>query len=104
MKRNKGLAAVVVAILALVIIALLNPTSEDFQSYLSAKAGKASGKSLEGLGGLLQKGAGALASGVAAMSASLYARKDYLFFSTYSAGKSGDLYLGIAKKLFIKLR
>jgi len=103
--RKNGVTTIVVIALVVAVVALLNPTMADFQDHLSAKAaGKAAGAKLEGIGGVLQKGAGALAGGVAALAAGLYSRKDYFLFSTYSIGEKGDLYLGVAKKLFLKLR
>ena len=104
--RKSGIKSIVILALALALLAVLNPGQADFKAYLSSRAsGKVEGQDSGGLIGTLSKGAAALAGRAAAGAGGLYARKDYLFASTFSlGGEKGSLYLGLAKKLFIKLR
>ena len=92
------------ALLVLVLLAVLNPKQADFRAYLASRASaQASGSAGGGLIGAISKGAGAVAGGAASIVGGAFKRADYLIFSTYSAGASGPLYLGVAK-LFFKLR
>ena len=95
MSKNR-LAAPIAAALALAALALLNPKQADFKAYLASRA-EASGKGKGSLVGALSKGAAALAGGAG----SLYGRRNYLVCSTYKLGDAR--YLGLAKRIFIKL-
>jgi hypothetical protein len=102
--NKNSLGSIVIVALVLVLLAVLNPNTADFKAHLAAQAsGQAAGKDAGGLVGALSKGAAAVAGGVASLAGSAFERKDYVLFSTYARGKSGPLYLGVAK-LFLKLR
>ncbi|HOX33331.1 MAG TPA: hypothetical protein PLB91_13460 [Spirochaetales bacterium] len=92
MSKNR-LAAPIAAALALAALALLNPKQADFKAYLASRAAP-SGK---GKGTLI----GALSKGVASAAGAAYTRNDYLICSTYRLGDA--TYLGLAKRIFIKL-
>lgn len=96
-----GAKSLAIAALTLVVLALLNPKPVDFKAYLASQArAQTAGEGAGIVLGALSKGAAALAGGTG----SLYARKNYLVCSTYSFGNKGSLYLGLAKRLFIRLR
>jgi hypothetical protein len=103
-KSKSSLTAILIAVLAVVLLVALNPTMSDFKAWRSSQAeSQATSGDTTGLIGALKKGAGALAGGMVGFASSFYDRNNYYLFSTYSAGKQGDLYLGVAR-LFIKLR
>jgi hypothetical protein len=105
MARSKTpLASVIILALVLGLLFALNPTMDDFTAWRSSQARRqATAGQTSGLVGVMKKGVGAIAGGLTGLASGFFERNDYLFFSTYSAGKKGDLYLGAAR-LFVKLR
>lgn len=104
-RKSSPIATLVIVALALVLLFALNPTTADFQAWMSGQAERsAGGSSTSGLMGALKKGAGAIAGAMTGFVAGGFTRRDYLIFSTYTLGaRRGELYLGAAH-LFIKLR
>ncbi|MGD9939228.1 MAG: hypothetical protein AB7T74_05455 [Clostridia bacterium] len=78
---------------------VLNPTKDDFVTYLQNKAEAASGENTNSAIGNL------ISDGVGAIKAAVFTRDDRLFFSVYSwpASNPTDQYLGVAK-FFIKTK
>jgi hypothetical protein len=94
-KKGGSLAGLVILILLLCLLAALNPSQADFKAHL----GQAAARQAQGeLGKSLLSALGKLPSAV-------FTRRSYIFASSFAApGQKGDLYLGLAKVLFIKLR
>lgn len=105
MARSKSpLASIIIIALVLGLLFALNPSMDDFTAWRSSQARReATSGQTGGLVGVMKKGAGAIAGAMSGLASGFFERKDYLFFSTYSAGKKGDLYVGAAR-LFVKLR
>jgi hypothetical protein len=104
MSRNMG--TIVIVLLVGILLAVLNPSQADFKAHLASAGSASVSKSggAGGLGGVLSKGAAALAGGVGSLASGLYQRRDYIVFSSFTApGAGGSVYLGIAK-LFIRLK
>jgi hypothetical protein len=79
---------------------VLNPTKDDFVTYLQNKAEAASGENTNSAIGNL------ISDGVGAIKAAVFTRDDRLFFSVYNLGPPSnptDQYLGVAK-FFIKTK
>jgi hypothetical protein len=103
--RKKGSQAIVIVAFVLVVLFLLNPRQADFKAYLAAQASaQVDGKDSGGVIGSLSKGVAAAAGGIASFAGGVFTRKDYYLCSTYALGEKGSLYLGLAKRFFIKLR
>lgn len=103
-RMKSSLATVAILALALALLYALNPSFDDFVAWRSGQAQRqAGGGQTSGLAGVMKKGAGAIAGAMTGLVSGAFARTDYLVFSTYSIGKKGDLYLGVAR-LFVKLR
>ncbi len=105
-RKSSPIATVIIIALALVLLFALNPTTADFQAWMSGRAeshateGTKNGTLGNAFGKLIGKATGAVSS----LFAGGYTRRDYLIFSTYSlGGRKGDLYLGAAH-LFLKIR
>jgi hypothetical protein len=100
-KRNYGIIVAIVAILLL--LALSNPGSGDFEAYMRREARSSvtrdagSGTLGNLLGGIAETGSGLVARGA-------YTRSNLLFASVYSQrGRSPTRYLGFAKVIFVKI-
>jgi hypothetical protein len=103
MARTKnGLGTAIIVILLFILLYALNPSTDDFRAWRSARAeGQATGGQRTGLVGALRSGSGKLAGAVDGAIAGLYERKDYLICSIYYLGN--DCYLGVAH-IFIRLK
>lgn len=102
MAKSKLGVNVLIAFLFIILLYALNPTSEDFQAWCSARAqGRAASGDASGLVGVLKKGAGAVAGVAAGIEAIGYGRSDYFVCSSYALGR--ERYLGVAR-LFLKLK
>lgn len=99
---SKANGWIILAVLVVLLLAALNPTSDDFVAWRSAQAqGRVDSGGSSGIVGALKSGAGAVAGAVAGIEASGYKRSNYYLFSVYGLG--GERYLGVAR-LFIKLK
>ncbi len=88
MKRS-AMASLLVVLLFALLLVLLNPTQADFRAWYTRKSSAASGPVIGAMSG--------------AMVAVFSARTDYLLFSTFKAER-GNVYLGFAKVIFIRLK
>jgi hypothetical protein len=103
-KSRKSFTVILIIVLAAALLVALNPTMSDFKAWRAGQAeSQATSGDTTGLIGVMKKGAGAIAGGMVGLASGFYERNNYYLFSTFSAGKKGDLYLGAAR-LFIKLR
>jgi hypothetical protein len=101
LNRKRGVNTII-ALLFVLLLYALNPTTEDFQAWKSAQAqGRVTGGDETGIIGVMKKGAGAIAGAAAGVEAGGYGRSDFFVCSSYSLGS--ERYLGIAH-LFIKLK
>lgn len=96
--RRGGLAVIVIVALVLVILALTNPTKDDFARFLAGRA-----RAQVGDKGIFTELAKGIAGAGGEASSGAYYRQNFLIFSLFK-GYSSDrtYYLGLAKYVFIR--
>jgi hypothetical protein len=101
-RESKKTGWIIFAALVLLLLAALNPSTEDFQAWYAGQAqSQVTQGDKTGLVGVLKSGLGAVAGALSGAVASNYKRSNYYLFSTYSLGDRS--FLGVAH-LFIKLK
>jgi hypothetical protein len=100
-RTNSRLGWLIIVVLVLALLYALNPTTADFQAWMSSQTRRQVGGASGGLFGAIKQGAGALAGAMSGGIAGLYTRHDYFICSGFSLGN--NVYLGIFR-LFLKIK